>query len=287
MKQFQNIIIPAALLAALWVASSTFFIVGQNQQCVITQFGKFVEAIKDPGFHAKVPFIQDVVYYDNRLLDHDVQPTEVVTKDKRALVIDNFAKWRITDPELFYKRIKSEAVAQSRLRDIIYSELRQDFGAYDLSEIVSIKRSALMKEVTQRSDAKVKELQMGVEIADVRIKRADLPPENQRSVFDRMRAERQRIARQFRSEGKEEADKIRALTDKEKVILLAEAYRKEQEIRGEGDAKATKITGLAFSQDPAFYGFMRSLEAYRKSLVSRNTMVLTPDSPFLEFLSKE
>jgi len=286
MKNMLSAIIPVVIVMLLFVASDTFFIINENEQCVVTQFGRFVRKIQKPGFHYKTPFIQSVIYYDNRLLDHDVQPTEVVTKDKRALVIDNFAKWKIIDPEQFYKRAKTEAVAKDRLRDIIYSELRQDFGAHDLAQIVTTQRASLMKQVTERSNAKVQELKMGVEIVDVRIKRADLPPENQLAVFNRMREERKRIARQFRSEGKEEAQKIRAKTDKEKVILLAEAYKNEQRIRGEGDAKSIKITAEAFGKDEEFYSFIRSLEAYRKALVNKGSMVLSQDSPFLKYLKK-
>lgn len=286
MKNPLSAIIPVVIVVVLFVATEAFFIINENEQCVVTQFGRFVRKIQKPGFHYKTPFIQSVIYYDNRLLDHDVQPTEVVTKDKRALIIDNFAKWKITDPEQFYKRAKTEAVAKDRLRDIIYSELRQDFGAHDLAQIVTTQRANLMKQVTERSNTKVQELKMGVEIVDVRIKRADLPPENQQAVFSRMREERKRIARQFRSEGKEEAQKIRAKTDKEKVILLAEAYRNEQRIRGEGDAKSIKITAEAFGKDEEFYAFIRSLEAYRKSLVTKGSMVLSPDSPFLKYLQK-
>lgn len=286
MKNMLSAIIPIAIVGLLFVASSAFFIINENEQCVVTQFGRFVRTIKEPGLHFKTPFVQSVIYYDNRLLDHDVQPTEVVTRDKRTLVIDNFSKWKIIDPEQFYKRAKTEAVAKDRLRDVIYSELRLDFGAHNLDEIVSTQRESLMKQVTERSNAKLQELKMGVEIVDVRIKRADLPPENQQAVFNRMREERKRIARQFRSEGKEEAQKIRAKTDKEKVIILAEAYKKEQEIRGEGDAKAIKITAEAFGKDEEFYAFIRSLEAYRKSLVENSSMVLSQDSPFLKYLQK-
>jgi membrane protease subunit HflC len=286
MKNMLTAFIPIALLGLLFVGSNAFFIVNENEQSVVTQFGRFVRKVQEPGFYVKTPFIQSIVYYDNRLLGHDVQPTEVVTKDKRTLVIDNFAKWKITDPEQFYKRAKTEAVAKDRLRDIIYSELRLDFGAHNLAEIVSTKRSSLMEQVTERANAKLQELKMGVEIVDIRIKRADLPPENQLAVFNRMREERKRIARQFRSEGKEEAQNIRATTDKEKVIILAQAYKKEQQIRGEGDAKSIKITAAAFGQDEDFYAFIRSLEAYRKSLVNNGSMVLTPDSPFLKYMRK-
>ena len=286
MTRFAPITILIVLIAVSYLLFSALYVVNQNEQAVVVEFGKYVKTVRDPGIHMKKPFIQQVVFYDNRLLDHDVAPTEVVTKDKRTLVIDNFAKWRITDPGEFYKRVKTIQVARARLRDIMYSELRLDFGAHDLAEIVTTQRAELMKQVTERSNAKVKELNMGVEIVDVRIKRADLHPANQPKVFERMREERKRIARQFRSEGKEEAQKIRAKTDKEKVIILAEAYKTEQKIRGEGDAESIRITAQAFGRDPGFYAFMRSLEAYKNSLVKNNTLVLTPDSPFLKYLNE-
>ncbi|HJM82850.1 MAG TPA: protease modulator HflC [Nitrospinota bacterium] len=285
-KNVLSILVPLALAAIIFVALEAFFIINENEQGVVTQFGRFVRTIQEPGLHRKTPFIQSVIYYDKRLLDHDVQPTEVVTKDKRTLVIDNFAKWKIINPEYFYTRVKTEAVARDRLRDIIYSELRQDFGAHDLFEIVSTDRAKLMKEVTQRSNVKVKVLNMGIEIADVRIKRADLPPENQLAVFNRMREERKRIAKQFRSEGKEAAQKIRATTDKEKVIILAEAYKKEQTIRGQGDAKSIKITAAAFGKSPEFYSFIRSLEAYKKALLEKDSMIMTEKSSFLKHLQR-
>lgn len=285
MNRAAPVTIAVLALAVLYLLLGSMYIVNQNEQAVVVEFGKFVSTEKEPGLHFKKPFIQQVVFYDNRLLDHDVEPTEIVTKDKRTLEIDNFAKWRITDPEMFYKRAKTIEVARSRLRDIIYSELRLDFGAHDLFEIVSTHRTDLMKQVTERSNAKVLELNMGVEIVDVRIKRADLPPENQQAVFRRMSEERKRIAKQFRSEGKEEAQKIRAQTEKEKVIILAEAYKKEQEIRGQGDARAIKITAEAYGKNPEFYSFLRSLEAYQRSLVDKNMLVLTPDSPFLKYLT--
>lgn len=272
------------LLIVAFIVNNAIFIVIQNEQCVITQFGGFVRTVKEPGLHFNLPFIQNVIYYDNRLLNHDVQPTEIVTKDKRTLVIDNFAKWRITDPEQFYKRAKSEKIAKERLRDIIYSELRLDFGSRDLADIVTKSRAELMTEVTQRSNQKVKELAMGVEIADVRIKRADLPPENQQAVFQRMSEERKRIAKQWRAEGNEEARKIRAGTDKEKVIILSEAYKTSQEIRGAADAQSIRITAAAFGQDPEFYEFMRSMEAYKKSIEDRGSIVLSTDNPFLKYL---
>ncbi|VAX23425.1 HflC protein [hydrothermal vent metagenome] len=272
------------LLVVVYLAQASMFIVNQNQQVVVVEFGKFIRTVTHPGLHFKMPFIQSSIFYDNRLLDHDVLPTEIVTKDKRTLVVDNYAKWRIVDAEAFYTRVKTERVARDRLRDIMYSELRLSFGSHDLAEIVSLRRPELMAEVTERSNIKLQELNIGIEIVDVRIKRADLPRENQQAVFQRMREERKRIAMQFRSEGKEEAKKIRAKTDKEKVILLAEARRKEQAIKGHGDAKSIKITAESFGKDPEFYAFQRSIEAYKNSLVERNTIILSQDSPFLKYL---
>ncbi len=279
-----QILIPVVVLVALLVGQDSFFIVRENTQAVVTQFGRFIRAITEPGIYFKTPMMQEVIFYDTRLLDHDIPPTEVVTKDKRTLVIDNFAKWRITDPEQFFKRARTTAVARDRLRDIIYSELRGDFGALDLAQIISEERANVMTEVTVRSNEKMSELDMGIEIVDVRIMRADLPQANMRSVFDRMQAERKRIANKFRSEGKEEAQKIRANTDKEKTILLAEAYEKEQKFRGDGEAVAIAITAKAYGEDEKFYEFLRSLEAYRNSMKDRSTMVLSQDSEFLKYL---
>lgn len=276
----------AAAVIAFFIILNAVFIVQQNEQCVITQFGKLVRIELDPGLSAKIPFIQEVIYYDTRLLSHDVEPTEIVTKDKRTLVIDNFAKWRITDPGKFYQRAKIESVAMGRLRDIIYSELRVDFGSHDLAEIVSSKRGELMRQVTERANAKAKELNMGVEILDVRIKRADLPTENQQAVYRRMSEERKRIAMQFRSEGKEAAQRIRGQTDMEKASILAEAHKKEQEKKGEADAVSIKITAAAYGKDPDFFEFVRSLDAYRKSFADSGTAVLSQDNPFLKHMGK-
>ncbi len=284
MKKFIPVFLPIILIASAFIAQDSLFLVYQHEQAVVVEFGKFIKTINKPGLNFKKPFIQNVVFYDKRLLGHDVPPTEIVTKDKRNLIIDNFAKWRIFDPEKFYTRARTEAVAQNRLRDVIYSELRLDFGVHSLEEIVSSKRSELMDEVTKRANTKIKELDMGIEIIDVRIKRADLPSENQLAVFRRMTEERKRIAMQFRSEGKEAAQKIRATTDKEKTIILAKAYEKEQTIMGEGDAQSIKITAEAYGQDIGFYEFIRSLDAYKVSLVTNNTLVLSQKSPFLKYL---
>ena len=284
--KFGPMFLAIAVLVVVIILKDGVFVVNQNEQAVVLKFGKFVETVRDPGLHFKTPFIQQVRKYENRLMDYDSEPTEVITKDKRTLVIDNYAKWKIIDPERFFKRLRTESNAIARLDDIIYSELRQDFGRHTMEEIVSEERANLMRQVAERCNQKATELELGLVITDVRIKRADLPEENRKAVYARMRAERERIGRQFRSEGQEESEKIRAETDKEKVILLADAYQKEQVIRGLGDAQAIKIYAEAVNQDPEFYGFTRSLEAYSKALAKDTTLVLPDSSEFLRYLDQ-
>jgi membrane protease subunit HflC len=218
------------------------------------------------------------------LLDNDSNPTEVITKDKKNLLVDNFTMFRIVDPLKFLETVRGERSARARLDDIIYSELRVEIGTHDLHDVVTETRDSIMAKVTK--EANVKAAEYGIEVVEVRIKRTDLPPEVANSIFNRMRTERERIAMEYRSEGKEEATKIRAETDKEKTILVAQAYKQEQIVRGEGDAQATKIYADAFSKDQKFYTFMRSMEAYKKSLKTDTTLLMSEDSDFLGFLNK-
>ncbi len=277
-------VIMVALLGAAFMLFSSLFTVSEIQQGVVTQLGKPVRVVKNPGLHFKLPFLQQVIFFDNRLLDYDSAPTEVVTKDKKALVVDNYSRWRIKDPLLMLQTVQNENGAQARLDDIIYSELRLELGLHSLIEIVASKRKEIFSKVTASSNEKAKEY--GIEIIDVRVKRADLPPENEKAVYGRMRAERQRIARQYRSEGKEEALKIRSKTDKLRTILLADAYQQEQILRGNGDASAVTIYAEAFERDQEFYAFIRTLEAYKQSLKSNTTVILPPDSQFLRYLKE-
>ncbi|MFB3072304.1 MAG: protease modulator HflC [bacterium] len=277
-------VIIVALLGAAFMLFSSLFTVSEIQQGVVTQLGKPVRVVKNPGLHFKLPFLQQVIFFDNRLLDYDSAPTEVVTKDKKALVVDNYSRWRIKDPLLMLQTVQNENGAQARLDDIIYSELRLELGLHSLIEIVASKRKEIFSKVTASSNEKAKEY--GIEIIDVRVKRADLPPENEKAVFGRMRAERQRIARQYRSEGKEEALKIRSKTDKLRTILLADAYQQEQTLRGNGDASAVTIYAEAYERDQDFYAFIRTLEAYKQSLKNNTTVILPPDSQFLRYLKE-
>ena len=276
------IIIVGILIVIFIILSLSLFTVDEKEQAIILQFGEPIRAIQEPGLNAKIPFIQTVSYFEDRLLEYDAAPTEIVTKDKKNLVIDNYARWRIIDPLTFMQAVRDLNGAQSRLDDIVYSELRVELGRYDLIDIVSVHRDTIMEEVTKRCDDKSEKY--GISIVDVRIKRADLPVENEKAVFERMRAERIRQANQYRSEGAEEALKIRAQTDKEKVIILAEAYKIAETNRGEGDAKALKIYADAFQKDPDFYRFMRTLDAYKKTLNNNTTVVLSTESEFFRLL---
>lgn len=278
----QNIIL-VGIVAVVIVIYQSVFTVHMTKSAVLLQLGKPMQTYTEPGLYFKIPGLQQVRYFPKLLLSNDSAPAEVITKDKKNLLIDSFAMWRVVDPLMFLQTVRSQRGARSRLDDIIYSELRVEMGTHDLIDIILTTREAIMAAVTAKSDTKARKY--GIEVVDVRIKRADLPPEVANSIFNRMRTERERIAKEYRSEGKEEATKIRALTDKEKVILMADAYKQEQILRGQGDAIATRIYAEAYSKDPEFYSFIRSMEAYKNSLKSDTTILLSDESDFLEFLN--
>lgn len=266
----------------LVIAARTFYAVAETEQAVVTQLGRPVRLVDTPGLHLKVPFLQQLTFFEKRLLDYDAAPAPVITRDKKNLVVDNYAKWQISDPLKFLQTVQSEVGAQARLDDIIYSKVREQLGLHDLVEVIATKREPIMRAVTMGSNEAA--TAYGITVIDVRVKRADLPPENAQAVYGRMRTEREREAKRYRSEGQEEALKIRAETDKQKTILLAEAYEQEQAIRGEGDAAAIRIYAAAFQQDPDFFSFTRTLEAYRKSLKGKTTLLLPPQMEFLKYL---
>ena len=254
------------------------------RQAIVVQLGDPVRTAREPGLYVKIPFVQQVLWFDRRLLDYDAAPKEILTRDKQQLVVDNYSRWRIVDPLQFYRTVRDEQGAQSRLDDIVYSNVRETLGRHTLQEIVSAKRDELMAEVTQRSDQMARDY--GIEIVDVRIKRADLPEKNELNVFNRMRTERERLAKKFRAEGDEEARKIRSESDKQVQILLADARQQADVVRGEGDAQATKIYADAYTRDPEFYAFVRTLEAYRRTLGPDTTLVLSPHGVFFRFLER-
>ncbi|MBT3252624.1 MAG: protease modulator HflC [Candidatus Marinimicrobia bacterium] len=281
MRNIGLIIILGLALLVLW---GGVMIVDETEQIVIVQLGKPVRNIVKPGLNFKIPFIQSATVFERRLLEYDSAPNTILTEDKKNLILDNYAQWRISDPLKFMQTMRTQALAQSRLDDIIYSSLRVQLGTHLMHEIVSTMRDSLMHKVTQNANFTAADY--GIEIVDVRIKRADLPRENEQAVFDRMKAERERMAKQFRSEGDEEAVKIRAETDKDREIILADAYKLAQEVRGNGEAQAIKIYADAYKQDPDFYEFTRTMDAYKKVFDDKTKLVLTPESDFLNYLKE-
>jgi membrane protease subunit HflC len=272
------------IVLGLIVFFTTVFIVDEREQVVILQLGKPVRTITEPGLYFKLPIpFQNAITFDDRLLEYDVAPEEVLSKDKKTLIVDNYVRWRISDPLLFLQTVQAIPNAVTRLDDIVYSELRQELGKHNMSEIIFETREEIMEIVTKASDKSTD--QYGIEVVDVRIKRVDLPRENEESIYARMDAERKRQANKFRSEGEEEAQKIRALTEKDKTIILATAYKESQEIRGEGEAKALEIYANAFNKDPDFYEFTRTLEAYKKIIDEKTTLILPADSKLFKTLN--
>lgn len=280
MRNVKSALLVAILLGVVVLLQQSLFIVQQTQQALVIQLGHPLDKVYRPGLHIKLPFIQNVVYFDARILDYDARPAEALTSDLKSMVLDNYARWKIVDPLLFYRTMRTEANAQARLDAVIYSQVRAHIGRHTLTEVVNDKRTDIMDSITEKTSQQMKEF--GIKIVDVRIKRTDLPAENQRAIFDRMRAERERQATQYRSEGAEESTKIRSEADKERALILAEANKKSQVLRGEGDAEAARIYAEAFSRSPEFFSFQRGLEALRKSLGENTRMVLTPDSPLLQ-----
>ena len=276
-----KLVILVALVLTLYGST---FTVNMTENAIVLQFQEYKKTVSEPGLYFKIPFVQDVRYFTKMLLVLDAPPADIITKDKKTMLIDNFTMWRIQDPLLFLQTLRTEPAGESRLDDIVKSELRVELGTHNLIDVVTKTREEIMEKVT--TEANIKSVQYGIEVLDVRIKRADLPSDNAQKVFGRMRSERERIAKKYRSEGAEEATKIRAETDKEKVILVAEAYKKEQETRGNGDARATKIYADAFNKDREFYAFMRSMEAYKNSLKTDTTVILSEKSDFLKYLNK-
>lgn len=278
----KNKLSTVAVIILLIVLSFVTYTVDEKETIVVTQMGKPIKTVSEPGLYFKLPYpIQTLHVFDDRLLEYDSAPTEIITRDKKNLVVDNYASWRIIDALMFMQTVGSEIGAQSRLDDIVYSELRVELGSRDLLDIVAMSRAEIMEIITSKCYQKA--LEYGIEVVDVRIKRADLPEQNEQFVFDRMRAERQRIANQYRSEGSEEATKIKAETDRDRTMILAEAYRKAQEIRGEGDAEALRIYARAYQRDPDFYEFTRSLEAYEKSLSNKTVVILATNSELFKY----
>ena len=272
------------IVIAAFILANTLYVVSQAEQAIVLQFGEPVRLVKDPGLKMKVPFIQNVVFYDTRLLDLDPPAQEVVLNDKKRLDVDSFTRYQIVDPLKFYQTVRYEFQAESKLKEIVNSSVRKILGRITLQELLSKKRTQIMKDI---SDAVKKDAQqIGVSVANVRIRRADLPIEVLQAINARMKTERERDAKEFRAEGQQQAQQIRATADKESTIIKAEANKKAQIIRGEGDQQAIDIWNNAVGQDVEFYGFYRSLEAYRNALGQGDaSMILSPESEFFEYFS--
>lgn len=279
MKRVLALILPVLALVGL----SSIFIVDETQQVVLLQLGKPVRTITEPGFNAKLPFpFQEKIVFDDRLLEYDSPPEAILSKDKKSLIVDNYVRWKIVDPLQFLKTVQAIPTAKSRMDDIVYSELRRELGTHDMVEIITENREEIMDVVTKASNEAT--LSYGISVIDVRIRRVDLPSENEESIYARMEAERKRQANKFRSEGSEEAQKIRAATDRDKTIILADAYKEAEKIRGEGDAKAVQVYAKSYSSDPKFYEFVRTLDAYKKVVDDKTTLVLPSDSKLFKLL---
>jgi modulator of FtsH protease HflC len=274
----------AGVLAVVVLASMTLFTVDQRERAIVFQLGELTEVIATPGLHFKWPFIQNVRYFDARILTLDTPDAErYITSEKKNLLVDTFVKWKINDVRQYYISVGDEAQAQTRIAQTVNATLREEFGKHTVHEVVSEDRDEIMKNVRGRANQDAK--QIGVEIIDVRLKRVDLPQEVSDSVYKRMDAERKSVANQLRSEGSAAAERIRAEADKEREVIIANAYKEAQRLKGEGDAKAAAAYAQAYGQNPEFYAFYRSLEAYRSSFKDRSDMlVLEPSSEFFKYL---
>jgi len=269
------------VLIAGFVAYSMLFVVPQVQQAIVLQFGAPMQALKDPGLKVKMPW-QNVVYYDKRVLDLDPPKQQVILSDQKRLDVDSYARFKIVDPLLFFQTVKDEMGARSRLSPIINSALRRVLGNETLLSILSDQRISIMASIRQQANDGARPL--GMELVEVRIRRADYPEETSLNIYNRMKSEREREAKEFRAQGPEEAQKIRADADKQRVVIVAEAKKQSEILRGQGDAEAIRIYAKAFGKDPEFFAFYRSMQAYRKAMTGGDTtMVLSPDSDFFKF----
>ena len=277
----KNIFIIIACLIVLIFAFDTFFVVNQTEQAVVFQFGKPKRVVKDAGLKIKVPFLENVIRFDNRLQEINTEDKEVIASDQKRLIINAFVKYKIVDPILYYTRVRDEYGFENKFSTILDSSLRQVIGEVPLNSLLSEKRVDVMEKIQDVVDTKAK--QFGVEIVDVRITRSDLPQANSNAIYKRMQTDREREAREIRAEGEEMAQKIRANTDKEKTFLLAEAKKQAEVIMGEGEATANKIYSKSYSKDPEFYEFYRTMQAYKNSLNNGKTkLILSPNSEFLK-----
>ena len=272
----------AVLAVIVFVGLNSLYIVAQPEQAIVLQFGEPIRLVKEPGLKVKMPFIQNVVIYDTRLLNLDPPAQEVVLNDKKRLDVDSFTRYKIVDPLKFYQTVRTEEIARGKLAEIVNSSVRKILGRITLQELLSQQRTQIMADISNavKKDAE----QIGVSVADVRIRRADLPLQVLQAINARMKTERERDAKEFRAKGQQQAQQIRAKAEKERTIIIAEAEKQAQITRGQGDEQAIQIWNDAANIDPSFYAFYRSLEAYKNSLADGNaSLVLAPDSEFFKY----
>lgn len=272
----------AVLAVIVFVGLNSLYVVAQPEQAIVLQFGEPIRLVKEPGLKVKMPFIQNVVIYDTRLLNLDPPAQEVVLNDKKRLDVDSFTRYKIVDPLKFYQTVRTEEIARGKLAEIVNSSVRKILGRITLQELLSQQRTQIMADISNavKKDAE----QIGVSVADVRIRRADLPLQVLQAINARMKTERERDAKEFRAKGQQQAQQIRAKAEKERTIIIAEAEKKAQITRGQGDEQAIQIWNDAANLDPNFYAFYRSLEAYKNSLADGNaSLVLAPDSEFFKY----
>jgi membrane protease subunit HflC len=274
------------ILIALVVLSMSLFTVNQTEYALVFRLGEIVSVKKDPGLYFKMPLLDDIKFFEKRIVTLDwEQPAEIVTSENKTMTVDSFVKWRIVDPVKYYVSVKEggEVAAEDRLSQVVNSGLRDEFGKRTVREVIAGERGAIMKNMKISADKEAR--QIGIEVVDVRLKRVDYSEEISKSVFDRMIAERKRIANQLRSEGSAASEKIRADAEKQREVIIAEAYSKAQKMKGEGDAKASEIYSNAYGKNPEFYAFYRSQEAYKNSFKSKSdVMVLDPSSEFFKYM---
>lgn len=273
-------------LLLLVLLSMSAFTVNQTQYVLVQRLGEIVSVKKAPGLYFKVPFVDNLKYFDNRILTLDwEQPAKFITSENKYMMVDSFVKWRIVDPQKYYVSIKEggEAAAEDRLSKVVNAGLRSEFGVRTVRDVIAGERGIVMDSLRKKADLEAR--QMGIEVVDVRLKRVDYSEEISKSVFDRMIAERKRLANQLRSEGAAASEKIRADADKQREVIIAEAFRDAQKTKGEGDAKAGEIYNQSYSRNPEFYAFYRSQEAYKNSFKSKSdVMVLDPNSDFFKYM---
>lgn len=284
MNRFLWACLAGAAVVVLFVGTNSVFIVDQSDQALVQQFGENIRTITEPGLHFKKPFVQNVVEYSRQVLDFEPPPAEVIASDQKRLVVDSYVRYRISDPLKFYQSVGTEEAMRPRLGVVLNGALRRVIGNIVLARLLSPERGQIMGKI--RDDVAVEAKSFGLEVIDVRIRRADLPTENSQAIYQRMQSERDREAKEYRAEGAEVSAGITARADKEVTVILAEANKQAQILRGEGDAQSTKIYADAYSQDPEFYNFYRSLQAYGEAFSgSDTTMVLSPDDEFFRYMS--